>query len=161
MAETSPRPRLDEIRAVVAAWYNLTPQAMTAPTRRRRAARPRQIAMALARDITGLSLPQIGRRFGGRDHTTVLWACRKVQQLAQDDAAFAADLLDIRAAVYRFVQNETRPALGQADTYLAAIRDDIFAMAAIFGEAKAANLALRRAELAERRRHRSPILVAA
>lgn len=53
-------------------------------------ARARQIAMWLSRHTTHLSLPQIGRAFGGRDHTTVLYACSRIDQLTQRDAGFAA-----------------------------------------------------------------------
>ena len=48
-------------------------------------ARPRQIAMALAKELTNHSLPEIGNRFGGRDHTTVLHACRKIEQLKEEN----------------------------------------------------------------------------
>ena len=54
-------------------------------------ARPRQVAMALAKELTPMSLPEIGEAFGGRDHTTVLHACRKVQQLVEADQAIARD----------------------------------------------------------------------
>ena len=49
------------------------------------------MAMALAKDLTSKSLPEIGRAFGGRDHTTVLHACKKVEELKQTDEAFAED----------------------------------------------------------------------
>ncbi|MCA6238081.1 MAG: chromosomal replication initiator protein DnaA, partial [Phenylobacterium sp.] len=55
-------------------------------------ARPRQAAMWIAKQITTRSLPDIGRRFGGRDHTTVLHAVRRIEALKQDDAVLARDL---------------------------------------------------------------------
>ena len=61
-------------------------------TRRTRTiARPRQIAMALAKELTNHSLPDIGRSFGGRDHTTVLHACRKIQELRESDPSIEED----------------------------------------------------------------------
>ena len=59
--------------------------------RSRSIARPRQMAMALAKELTNHSLPEIGDHFGGRDHTTVIHACRKVKELIQDDNDFAED----------------------------------------------------------------------
>ena len=55
-------------------------------------ARPRQVAMWLAKQITTRSLPDIGRRFGGRDHTTVLHAVRRIEQLKAEDATLARDV---------------------------------------------------------------------
>ena len=57
---------------------------MHSPRRSRSVARPRQIAMYLAKSITSRSLPEIGRKFGGRDHTTVLHACRKIKALREE-----------------------------------------------------------------------------
>ncbi|MFZ3335664.1 MAG: helix-turn-helix domain-containing protein, partial [Xanthobacteraceae bacterium] len=54
--------------------------------------RPRQVAMYLAKVLTLRSLPEIGRRFGGRDHTTVLHAVRKIENLAGNDSAFAEEI---------------------------------------------------------------------
>ncbi|MGB6503695.1 MAG: helix-turn-helix domain-containing protein, partial [Xanthobacteraceae bacterium] len=54
--------------------------------------RPRQVAMYLAKVLTLRSLPEIGRRFGGRDHTTVLHAVRKIENLASNDSAFAEEI---------------------------------------------------------------------
>ena len=58
--------------------------------------RPRQIAMYLAKQLTPRSLPEIGRRFGGRDHTTVLHAVRKVESLMQDDHGIADDVTTLK-----------------------------------------------------------------
>jgi chromosomal replication initiator protein len=55
-------------------------------------ARPRQVAMYLARKLTTRSLPEIGRRFGGRDHTTVLHACRRIEELREKDPLFKQEV---------------------------------------------------------------------
>jgi hypothetical protein len=68
------------IQAVVARHYGLTRRAMLSPRRWSRIARPRMIAMYLAREFTPASLPRIGQQFGGRDHTTVLSAMRRVSR---------------------------------------------------------------------------------
>jgi chromosomal replication initiator protein len=65
---------------------------MSSPRRARAVARPRQIAMYLAKQLTSRSLPEIGRKFGNRDHTTVMHACNKVCELMERDAAFSEDV---------------------------------------------------------------------
>jgi chromosomal replication initiator protein len=65
---------------------------MFSERRSRSVARPRQIAMYLAKQLTQRSLPEIGRKFGGRDHTTVMHAVRKVEELRSQDQAFADDV---------------------------------------------------------------------
>ncbi|HSF47390.1 MAG TPA: chromosomal replication initiator protein DnaA [Burkholderiales bacterium] len=82
---------IDNIQRVVAEYYKLKVTDMHSKRRSRAVARPRQIAMALAKELTTLSLPDIGEAFGGRDHTTVLHACRKVAQLRSDDHDVARD----------------------------------------------------------------------
>jgi len=77
-----------EIQAAVGAHFGLTPGELLSTTRSARIAWPRQVAMYLARELTGESLPAIGRHFGGRDHTTVLHACRRTStRLAADEDA--------------------------------------------------------------------------
>jgi chromosomal replication initiator protein len=77
-----------EIQAAVGAHFGLTPGELLSTTRSARIAWPRQVAMYLARELTGESLPAIGRHFGGRDHTTVLHACRRAStRLAGDEDA--------------------------------------------------------------------------
>lgn len=76
---------MDNIRKVVAEYYDITVKDLMGKKRTRHIARPRQIAMALARELTGDSFPDIGQSFGGRDHTTVMHACDKVAQLRQED----------------------------------------------------------------------------
>ena len=72
---------IDEIIRKVAYHYNLRLSDMLSPRRARSVARPRQVAMFLSKMLTSKSLPEIGRRFGGRDHTTVIHAVRKIEEL--------------------------------------------------------------------------------
>lgn len=72
---------IDNIQRTVAEYYKIKVADLLSKRRSRSIARPRQIAMALAKELTSHSLPEIGDAFGGRDHTTVLHACRKVQEL--------------------------------------------------------------------------------
>jgi chromosomal replication initiator protein len=83
---------IDDIQKQVAAHYNIRIADMSSARRARAVARPRQVAMYLAKQLTSRSLPEIGRKFGGRDHTTVMHAVRKVEELRAQDAAFAEDL---------------------------------------------------------------------
>lgn len=80
----------------VAAAFGVSEKEMLSPSRLRGILRPRQIAMYLARELTGLSLPRIGAAFGGRDHTTVLHSCRKVEEEMQSDAALAKRVEELR-----------------------------------------------------------------
>ncbi len=86
------RVTIDEIQKQVAAHFNIRIADMSSARRARAVARPRQVAMYLAKQLTSRSLPEIGRKFGGRDHTTVMHAVRKVEELRAQDAAFAEDL---------------------------------------------------------------------
>ena len=72
---------------------------MHSARRARNVARPRQVAMYLAKMLTARSLPEIGRKFGGRDHTTVMHAVRKVEELIADDAQIAQDVDVVRRAL--------------------------------------------------------------
>ncbi|HEY8615464.1 chromosomal replication initiator protein DnaA [Phenylobacterium sp.] len=83
---------VDMIQKTVAEHYNLKQADLISERRARAVARPRQVAMWLAKQITTRSLPDIGRRFGGRDHTTVLHAVRRIEALKGEDAAIARDL---------------------------------------------------------------------
>ena len=82
---------IDNIQKTVADYYKIKVAEMYSKKRVRSLARPRQVAMALAKELTPMSLPEIGEAFGGRDHTTVLHACRKVQQLLEADQGIARD----------------------------------------------------------------------
>jgi len=82
---------LENIQKVVAAHYQLRVTDMLSKRRTRNIARPRQMAMFLAKSLTQHSLPEIGDAFGGRDHTTVLHACRKIESLCETDARLRED----------------------------------------------------------------------
>jgi chromosomal replication initiator protein len=75
---------IDNIQKTVAEYYKVKMADMLSKRRSRSVARPRQVAMALAKELTNHSLPEIGDAFGGRDHTTVLHACRKIEQLREE-----------------------------------------------------------------------------
>ena len=76
----------------VADHYNLRMSDLLSPRRARAIARPRQVAMFLSKTLTSKSLPDIGRRFGGRDHTTVIHAVKKVEELKMTDSQIAEDV---------------------------------------------------------------------
>jgi chromosomal replication initiator protein len=90
---------IDEIQRKVAEHYNIRLSDMHSARRARNVARPRQVAMYLAKQLTSRSLPEIGRKFGGRDHTTVMHAVRKIEELTGDDAQIAQDVEIIRRAL--------------------------------------------------------------
>jgi chromosomal replication initiator protein len=83
---------IDEIQKKVAEHFNIKLGEMTSDRRARAVARPRQVAMYLAKLLTMRSLPQIGRKFGGRDHTTVMHAVRKIDELMRTDPSLAEDV---------------------------------------------------------------------
>jgi chromosomal replication initiator protein len=82
---------IDSIQKMVAEYYRIPLRELTGHKRMRIYARPRQIAMALARELTGDSYPDIGLAFEGRDHSTVMHACEKVEELRKLDKAVAED----------------------------------------------------------------------
>jgi chromosomal replication initiator protein len=82
---------IENIQKVVAEHYRIKISDMSSKRRTRTVARPRQIAMALAKELTQHSLPEIGEAFGGRDHTTVLHACRKVVELCRENSDIEED----------------------------------------------------------------------
>ena len=82
---------IENIQKTVAEYYKLRTSDMLSAKRSRSLARPRQIAMALAKELTKHSLPEIGNAFGGRDHTTVLHATRKIKELRESDNALEED----------------------------------------------------------------------
>lgn len=83
---------IDEIQRRVAEHFNIRFAEMTSARRARAYARPRQVAMYLAKQLTSRSLPEIGRKFGGRDHTTVMHAVRRIEELKDTDPALAEDV---------------------------------------------------------------------
>ncbi|WP_369805686.1 chromosomal replication initiator protein DnaA [Bartonella choladocola] len=86
------RIRIEEIQRVVARHYNVSKQDLLSNRRTRTIVKPRQVAMYLAKMMTPRSLPEIGRRFGGRDHTTVLHAVRKIEDMVGADQQLAKEL---------------------------------------------------------------------
>jgi chromosomal replication initiator protein len=86
------RVTIDEIQKRVAEHFNIRLADMSSTRRARAVARPRQVAMYLAKQLTARSLPEIGRKFGGRDHTTVMHAVKKVEELRTSDPSFAEDV---------------------------------------------------------------------
>lgn len=82
---------IDNIQRVVAEYYKIKVSDLHSKRRTRSVARPRQMAMALSKELTNQSLPEIGNNFGGRDHTTVLHACRKVAELRETDSDIRED----------------------------------------------------------------------
>lgn len=91
------RPKVIDIQRVVARRYDVTRDDILSSRRTAVVTWPRQVAMYLAKILTLQSLPEIGRRFGGRDHTTVLHAVRKVANKVQSDPGLAADIGALRA----------------------------------------------------------------
>jgi chromosomal replication initiator protein len=87
---------IDEIQKRVAEFYNLRSADMLSPRRARQVARPRQIAMYFAKRLTTRSLPDIGRRFGGRDHTTVIHAVKRIEELRSTDSTLDDELIRLQ-----------------------------------------------------------------
>ena len=88
----TPRVRIEDILKIVARHYKVPRNELLSSRRSRDVVRPRQIAMYLAKSLTSRSLPEIGRRFGGRDHTTVLHSVRKVEQLMSQDGELTQEI---------------------------------------------------------------------
>lgn len=86
---------LDNIQRMVAEYYKIKVADLMSRRRSRSVARPRQVAMALAKELTNHSLPEIGDSFGGRDHTTVLHACRKIKELRESDSDIHEDFKNL------------------------------------------------------------------
>ena len=82
---------IDNIQRVVADYYKIKVSDLLSKRRSRSVARPRQVAMSLAKELTNHSLPEIGNAFGGRDHTTVLHGCRKIKELRESDTDIRED----------------------------------------------------------------------
>ncbi len=78
-------PTIADVQAIVAAHYKISVAQLTSASRTSQVAWPRQVAIHLARDLTGASLPTIGKAFGGRNHSTVLHACKRVSERCRDD----------------------------------------------------------------------------
>jgi len=93
------RPRIEDIQRIVARHYNVSKTELLSNRRTRTIVKPRQVAMYLAKVMTPRSLPEIGRRFGGRDHTTVLHAVRKIEDLSGNDNSLAQELELLRRLI--------------------------------------------------------------
>ncbi len=91
LAVQQKRITIENIQRVVANYFRIRPADLSSKSRSRSITRPRQIAMALAKELTRHSLPEIGAAFGGRDHSTVLHACRKIAALRASDATIDDD----------------------------------------------------------------------
>ncbi len=86
---------IDNIQKTVAEYFSIRTSELLSSTRSRAIARPRQIAMTLAKELTSHSLPEIGRAFGGRDHTTVLYATRKIAELRESNSRVEEDYANL------------------------------------------------------------------
>lgn len=82
---------VENIQKVVAEYYRIKVSDLKSKTRSRSITRPRQLAMALAKELTNRSLPEIGKGFGDRDHTTVIHACKKIEELREEDSNIQED----------------------------------------------------------------------
>ena len=82
---------IDNIQKTVAEYYNIKLSDLLSKRRSRSITRPRQLAMALTKKLTNNSLPEIGEAFNGRDHTTVIHACKKIQELRVENSSLEED----------------------------------------------------------------------
>ncbi len=99
LREADRKVTIEEIQRKVSEHYNIRLSDLIGPRRVRTIARPRQVAMYLAKQLTSRSLPEIGRRFGGRDHTTVMHGVRRIEELKAQDSQIAEDLELLRRAL--------------------------------------------------------------
>ena len=99
LREADRKVTIEEIQRKVSEHYNIRLSDIIGPRRVRTIARPRQVAMYLAKQLTSRSLPEIGRRFGGRDHTTVMHGVRKIEELKAHDSQIAEDVELLRRAL--------------------------------------------------------------
>jgi chromosomal replication initiator protein len=86
---------INNIQKTVAEYYKIRIADLSSKSRRQAITRPRQVAMSLARELTSLSFPDIGDAFGGRDHTTVISACNRVNELKDSDTKIAEDYFNL------------------------------------------------------------------
>lgn len=90
---------VENIQKTVAEYYKIRLSDLLGKSRSRSLARPRQLAMAMAKDLTDRSLPEIGRAFGGRDHTTVMHACKRINELRESDQGVNEDYNNLKRAL--------------------------------------------------------------
>lgn len=86
---------IENIQKTVAEYYKMRVSDLISKRRSRSIARPRQLAMALSKELTNHSLPEIGDEFGGRDHTTVIHACRKIAELRKSESRINEDFVNL------------------------------------------------------------------
>jgi chromosomal replication initiator protein len=98
--ERVPKLTVQAIKEEVAAYYRISPEELTSPSRKKEVAFARQIAIYLARELTDMSFPALGRAFGGRDHTTAMHAYQKVQELLREAPLLRAEVDDLRARIF-------------------------------------------------------------
>ncbi len=100
LVDTTPKKiTVQLVQEIVANHYHIDPASLCSSARTRKISLPRQIAMYLARELTNLSLPAIGRNFGGRDHTTVMHACKKVERTQSRDQQLKQNIMQIRELI--------------------------------------------------------------
>lgn len=92
-------PKIEQIQRIVAEYFGLTLAEMISQQRARHIARPRQVAMFLCRQFTPRSMPEIGRRFGDRDHTTVLSAVRRIELVRAADKTLNAEIIELEKLI--------------------------------------------------------------
>jgi hypothetical protein len=92
-------PRVIEVQRVVAQWFDVTVEDLKSECRKRQFAWPRQVAQYVCREMTRQSYPEIARKFGDRDHTSILFAVRKVAQIITHDADLAAQVAHFKKAI--------------------------------------------------------------
>ena len=90
---------IDNIQKTVSDYYNIKLSDLLSSRRNRSVARPRQVSMSLSKELTNHSLPEIGDSFGGRDHTTVLHACRRIEELRKENADIEEDYKNLIRAL--------------------------------------------------------------
>jgi chromosomal replication initiator protein len=95
----SPRLTVEKIQQRVASHAGISPDDLVSSSRTARVAWPRQVAMYLARELTKASLNDVGAAFGGRNHATILHACKRVAERLTTDPEVAADLADLTASI--------------------------------------------------------------
>jgi chromosomal replication initiator protein len=86
---------IENIQKTVAEYYKIRSSDLLSNRRSRSITRPRQLAMALSKELTNHSLPEIGEAFGGRDHTTILHGCRKIAELRNSDLKISEDYMNM------------------------------------------------------------------
>ncbi len=91
---------VDRVLETVCTYYNVSREELTSSTREKAIAFPRQMGMYLARSETKASLPQIGMKLGNRDHSTILYGCKKVKNLIETDASIRREVMEIKASLY-------------------------------------------------------------